>query len=116
MKKENNTFKGYLAGQLKNKAFREAYEHYRHGLDIGFQIRSLRETAGLTQKRLADRMGVSQQVIARLESGEADNPTVGTLERIAQATGYRLSFRFEKARKKSPASQGIPRATTAKAA
>lgn len=105
MKKEDkdNTFKGYLEGKLKNKTFREAYEHYRGVLTIGLQIRDLRETAGFTQKKLADRLGVSQQVIARLENGEADNPTVSTLERIAKATGHRLHFQFERTRRPSPA-------------
>jgi ribosome-binding protein aMBF1 (putative translation factor) len=118
MKRENkdNTFKGYLEGKLKNRTFREAYEHYRDGLTIGLQIRDLRETAGLTQKKLADRLGVSQQVIARLESGEADNPTVSTLERIAKATGHRLHFQFERARKPASPRRSRVRATTKSAA
>ena len=105
MKKDeiDNSFNGYLDAKLKNKTFREAYEHYHDILKIGLKIRDLRETAGLTQKVLAQRLGVSQQVIARLESGEADNPTVTTLERIAVATGNRLRFKFEPARRKSPA-------------
>lgn len=108
MKKEekDNTFKGYLDAKLKNKTFREAYEHYRDVLDIGLQIRDLRETAGLTQKELAESLGVSQQVIARLESGDANNPTVTTLERIAKATGHRLRFKFEPTRSKRPPGRG----------
>jgi ribosome-binding protein aMBF1 (putative translation factor) len=108
MKKDetDNSFKGYLDAKLKNKTFREAYEHYHDILKIGLQIRDLRETAGLTQKVLAQRLGVTQQVIARLESGEADNPTVTTLERIAEATGHRLRFKFEPARRKSPPGRG----------
>jgi transcriptional regulator with XRE-family HTH domain len=111
MKKDetDNGFKGYLDAKLKNKTFREAYEHYHDILKIGLQIRDLRETAGLTQKALAQRLGVSQQVIARLESGEADNPTVTTLERIAEATGHRLRFKFEPARRKSPPTLGDAR-------
>ncbi|HKP94591.1 MAG TPA: helix-turn-helix transcriptional regulator [Fibrobacteria bacterium] len=118
MKKDdkNSTFKGYLEGKLKHKTFREAYEHYRDRLTIGLQIRDLRETAGLTQKRLADRLGVSQQVIARLESGEADNPTVGILERIAKATGHRLHFQFERTRKIASPKRSRVRATTKSAA
>lgn len=114
MKKEDkdNTFKGYLDGKLKNKTFREAYEHYRDGLAIGLQIRDLRETAGFTQKKLADRLGVSQQVIARLESGEADNPTVSTLERIAKATGHRLHFQFERTRKTAPLQRSRTKSAT----
>ena len=114
MKKEDkdNTFKSYLAGKLKNKTFREAYEHYHDVLAIGLKIRDLRESAGLTQKQLAHRMGVSQQVIARLESGEADNPTVGTLERIAKATGHRLHVQFERTIKPSIAARVRPSGTT----
>jgi ribosome-binding protein aMBF1 (putative translation factor) len=104
MKKEDkdNTFKGYLDAKLTNKSFREAYEHYRDVLEIGQQIRNLREAAGLTQKKLAENLGVSQQVIARLENGDANNPTVTTLERIANATGHRLRFKFEPTRSKIP--------------
>jgi transcriptional regulator with XRE-family HTH domain len=69
-------------------------------LEIGLRIRELRETAGFTQKKLAECLGVSQQVIARLESGDANNPTLATLERIAKATGHRLRFKFEPMRKK----------------
>lgn len=110
----DNTFRGYLEAKLENKSFREAFEHYHDALKIGMQIRELRETAGLTQKALAERLGVSQQVIARLESGEADNPTVTTLERIAKATGHRLRFRFERTRtqrvKNPPGRDGARRA------
>ncbi|MDQ3003553.1 MAG: helix-turn-helix domain-containing protein [Fibrobacterota bacterium] len=108
VKKEekDNTFKGYLDTKLKNKSFREAYEHYRDVLDIGLQIRDLREAAGLTQKKLAESMGVSQQVIARLENGVANNPTVTTLERIAKAMGHRLRFKFEPTRSKAPPGRG----------
>jgi transcriptional regulator with XRE-family HTH domain len=111
MKKEedDNSFRGHLNAKLRNKTFREAYEHYYSILKIGIQIRDLRESAGLTQKMLAQRLGVSQQVIARLESGEANNPTVTTLERIAEATGHRLRFQFEPARRKRPPGRAIVR-------
>ena len=97
MKKEkkSNAFKDYLKGKLKNKTFREAYEHYGNSLEIGLRVRNLREKAGLTQTELAQRLKISQQVISRIESGEADNPTVSTLERIAKATGNSLRLEFE---------------------
>ena len=95
MKKKQNTFKDYLKGKLKNKTFREAYEHYGNVLQIGLQVRALREKAGLTQAELAKRLKISQQVISRIESGEVNNPTVSTLERIAKATGNHLRLEFE---------------------
>jgi predicted transcriptional regulator len=54
-------------------------------------IRRARESAGMTQAELAASMGVSQPVIARLESSVA-NPTYTTLERALRATGHTLEL------------------------
>ena len=48
------------------------------------ELRLLRRRAGLTQAELAQRAGVSQSLIARIESGKV-NPRVSTLMRIFQA-------------------------------
>jgi len=55
----------------------------------GYLLRDARERAGLTQKVLAQRLGVSQQAIAQAERWEA-NPTVGFLRRWAVACGATL--------------------------
>ncbi|RLF21765.1 MAG: transcriptional regulator [Thermoprotei archaeon] len=47
-------------------------------------IRKMRLKAGLTQKELAERAGVSQSLIARIESGTVD-PRLSTLRRILEA-------------------------------
>ena len=52
------------------------------------RIADLRERAGLTQAELAKRTGVSQPMIAKLESGRADNLTLRTFFRYALALGY----------------------------
>jgi DNA-binding XRE family transcriptional regulator len=52
-------------------------------------LRWAHEDAGLSQARLAKRMGVSQQAYARLESPDA-NLTMETLERAARALGLRV--------------------------
>jgi len=46
----------------------------------------LRKAAGLTQEQLAERSGLSQQYISRLEGGHR-NPTVVTLHELAEALG-----------------------------
>ena len=43
----------------------------------------------MTQAEVAGRLGTTQSAIARLES-PGSNPTVGTLERVLEATGHRL--------------------------
>mgnify|MGYP003608503118 FL=1 len=53
-----------------------------------------RARAGLTQTEVAQRMGTTQAVIARLEGGRV-RPSTRTLERFAQATGTRLRISFE---------------------
>jgi transcriptional regulator with XRE-family HTH domain len=54
-------------------------------------VRSARKSAGLTQAELAERAGVTQSVIARLERG-GGNPTFLTLERVLHAAGHRLEL------------------------
>jgi transcriptional regulator with XRE-family HTH domain len=54
-------------------------------------VRSARKSAGLTQAELAERAGVTQPVIARLERG-GGNPTFTTLERVLHAAGHRLEL------------------------
>jgi transcriptional regulator with XRE-family HTH domain len=54
-------------------------------------IRAARQRAGLTQKQLAQRLAVSQPVVARLERRGA-NPRVSTLDRVIAATGHGLDM------------------------
>jgi DNA-binding XRE family transcriptional regulator len=55
----------------------------------GYVLRAAREQAGLTQEELADRLGVSQQAVARAERCES-NPTVSLMQRWARACGAEL--------------------------
>jgi len=56
------------------------------------ELRRLRLQAGLTQKDLAERAGVSQSLIARIEAGTVD-PRVSTLRRIISAIPFKESFK-----------------------
>lgn len=55
----------------------------------GSLVLSARLKAGLTQRQLADRLGVTQPVVAAYESGHRQ-PTVPTLMRIVSAAGFDL--------------------------
>jgi len=52
-------------------------------------LRQARKRAGLTQRELAERSGVAQPAIARIEKG-AVVPRVDTLERLLRACGQSL--------------------------
>lgn len=64
-----------------------------HAQLAGQRIRAAREQVGLTQLQLADRMEVSQPVIAALEAGRG-NPTIGQLAAVADALRVGLDVEF----------------------
>jgi transcriptional regulator with XRE-family HTH domain len=74
----------------------------RFAYDLGRQVRELRESLGISQRELADRMGTTQSVIARLEGG-GSRPSLTTLERLAEAVGRQVEVRFRKRAEKSRA-------------
>jgi transcriptional regulator with XRE-family HTH domain len=53
---------------------------------LGRTLSSIRKLRGLTQAELAERLSVSQPIIARWENGKA-RPNEGSLTRIAEALG-----------------------------
>lgn len=55
----------------------------------GSVIRAARHRAGITQKELGRRLGTTQSVVARWESGRV-SPTVETLSRVVRACGLNL--------------------------
>ena len=79
---------------MKEPKYRKAYEALEEEFILASAIMDLRSRAGLTQEELARRMGTTQPVVARLESGRT-RPSMRTLERLAEATGSRLLISFE---------------------
>ena len=59
---------------------------------IEHKIAALRKRRGLTQAALAERSGVSQPMIAQIESGKLNNLTLKTLARTARALGASLKI------------------------
>lgn len=57
---------------------------------MAYLLRRWREGAGLSQKQLAHRLGISFQAYQRMERPGKSNLTVSTLQRIAQALNKEL--------------------------
>ena len=82
---------------LKSPSFRKAYDALEEEFAVAEAFIAARARAGLTQEQLAKRMGTTQAVVARLESGRV-KPSTRTLQRFAAATGHRLKIAFERVR------------------
>lgn len=61
---------------------------------MGFKIKEAREKENLSQAELARKSGVSQNLIARLESGSLTNTTTDTLFKISKALNVKVEQFF----------------------
>jgi len=62
--------------------------------EIARKIYALRESAGVTQKRLAQLVGTTPSVISRLEDSDYEGHSLTMLKRIAAALNKRVEIRF----------------------
>ncbi|MGA3054951.1 MAG: helix-turn-helix transcriptional regulator [Candidatus Korobacteraceae bacterium] len=87
---------------MKEPKYRKAYQALEEEFVLASAVIDARNRAGLTQQELARKMGTTQPVVARLESG-GTRPSMRTLERLAKATGSRLLISFQPREGKRPA-------------
>ncbi len=73
----------------------EAVEAESFNADIAMKVHKARTHAGLTQKRLAERIGTQQSVISRIEDADYDGHSLSMLKRIADALGTMLRVEFD---------------------
>lgn len=86
-------FQKYLNEQLKDPEFAAEYEAMRPEYEAIRAVISARLESHMTQKELAEKTGIRQSNISRIESG-ASSPTVDTLARIAAGLGKHLKIEF----------------------
>lgn len=66
------------------------------------QITALRKAQGLSQRELAERVGVKQPVIAKIESGTTTNLELRTIARIAAALHSKVRIILERGAPPAP--------------
>ena len=88
--------KPYLA---KNSKLKSKIEHGVQRLKVISQIVALREKLNLTQAELAERIGVTQPYIARIENDEASNLSLETLVKIVEALNGAIEIRIRSHKK-----------------
>ena len=86
-------FNDYLTLQMKDPAFKKAYEQLEPEFAIIQAIIDARKSAGITQKELSQKSGIAQGDISKLENGTR-NPSVSFLKRLAEGMGMVLKIEF----------------------
>jgi transcriptional regulator with XRE-family HTH domain len=66
---------------------------------VGRNVKRLRLAAGISQAKLAERLGIDRAYVSGLELGQR-NPTVVTLWHVSQALGVMLRSFFEEGKKR----------------
>jgi len=87
------TLNNMLSEQLKDEEFRKEYEAIQPEMDVIRAIVDARISQNLTQKELAERTGINQADISKLENGTR-NPSVNLLKRLADGMGMTLRIEF----------------------
>lgn len=87
-------FRDTLNKELLNPDFKEEWDSLEPEFQIIKSIIDSRNELSLTQKDLSDLTGIHQSEISKIENGNA-NPSLKTLERLANAFGKKLKISFE---------------------
>lgn len=87
-------FERHLAEQMKDPAFCAEWESLQPALVVAQAMIDAREHSGMTQQQLAEKTGIAQGDISKLEKGFA-NPSVRTLQRLARGMGMTLKIEFQ---------------------
>ena len=85
--------KKYLEEQLKRPEFTAEWERQCPEREYIKAIIDARIEQNLTQKELAEKTGIRQSNISRIENGNC-SPTIATLQQIANGIGKTLYIEF----------------------
>ncbi len=86
-------FDKYLEKQLEDSEFKKEWDDLEPEYNMIQAIIDARKRSHLTQKQLAERTGIDQSDISKLETGNA-NPTLQVLKRLAEGMDMILKLEF----------------------
>lgn len=86
-------FNDFLNEQLQDLEFRKEWEDIQPEMDVIRAMMEARISQNLTQKELAERTGINQADISKLENGTR-NPSLKLLKRLADGMGMTLKIEF----------------------
>lgn len=83
-------FFDYHQEEMRDAEYRAAFEALEPEFAIARALIQARSDAGLTQAEVAQKLGVTQPAVARMESGR--NVSIKSLTRYATAVGKPITF------------------------
>lgn len=86
-------FRSYLDTQMKNPEFQREWEESEPEYNLINAMIEARKAKHMTQKQLAERTGINQSDISKIETGNA-NPALSTLKRLADGMDMVLKVEF----------------------
>jgi DNA-binding XRE family transcriptional regulator len=93
--KRQQDFMEWLDQETKRRGLEKEVEQRFNEIMLEQQLAQLRRRRGISQAKLASMVGVSQPVIARIESGGVRNLTIGTIARTAAALDGKVEIRIK---------------------
>ena len=87
------TLNSFKEQRMQDADFAKEYEAMQPELDVSRAIVNARTSQNLTQKELAERTGINQADISKLENGTR-NPSVNLLKRLADGMDMVLKIEF----------------------
>lgn len=86
-------FRNYLDKQLQDEAFKKEWHNSECEYNLIKSLVSARKECHMTQKELAEKTGIAQADISKIETGNA-NPALSTLKRLAEGMDMILKLEF----------------------
>jgi len=86
-------FREFLKEQLQDPEVRAEWDALEPEFTIIQAMIDARKISGITQKELAERSGIAQGDISKIENGNA-NPSLSTLKRLASGMNMKLKIDF----------------------
>ena len=83
----------YINQQLKDPEFKKEWDNLEPEMEVVRAMIKARTAQNLTQKDLAEKTGINQANISKLENGNM-NPSLKLLKRLADGLGMNLRIEF----------------------
>ena len=89
----SKNFRDTLNKKMENPIFKEEWDALEPEFDVIKAMIDARLSQNMTQKELAERTGINQADISKLENGTR-NPSLKLLKRLADGMGMELKVSF----------------------